>query len=149
MMLRSLRAEELFVNKESIMGFIGGCVLTGAALGIYASGLKAELSAAKKDAEIQKRESQLQQTSSQHKEQSQLEQVSQQRDTCQARFQRATFLYEQPKNIFGTPFGTPERVWAIPADVEPEYGGSKHGLFSHYDPKTQMETVQFPAKTKQ
>jgi hypothetical protein len=137
--------------KQSILGFLLGCVLTGAVLGIYASGLKAELSAAQKDVEIQKKESQLEQNTSQRQdegklqaEQSQLEQVSQQRDTCQAKFQRGTFLYEVPL------LGGPTRAWFLPVDVEPVYMGNaaRNGTFTHYDPKTQVETVQFKAKTK-
>jgi hypothetical protein len=137
--------------KQSILGFLAGCVLTGAALGIYASGLKAQLSVAQKDAEIQKKELQLQQNYSQRQnegklqaEQSQLEQVTQQRDSCQAKFQRGTFLYEVPL------LGGPTRAWFFPVDVEPVYLGTaaRHGTFSHYDLKTQMETVQFEAKTK-
>jgi uncharacterized protein YkwD len=130
--------------KQSVLGFLLGCVITGAVLGIYASGLKAELSAAQKDLEIQKKESQLQQNTSLRQEQSQLAQVSQQRDTCQAKFERGTFLYEVPL------LGGPTRAWFLPVDVEPVYLGTaaRNGTFTHYDPKTQMETVQFTAKTK-
>jgi hypothetical protein len=38
--------------REGIWGFLLGCVLTGGALGIYASGLKAELSAAQVDVNL-------------------------------------------------------------------------------------------------
>jgi hypothetical protein len=134
--------------KQGILGFVLGCVLTGAGLGIYASGLKAELSVAQTEARNQKMYAKTEQKNQEHLEEGKLQQVSEQRDTCQAKFSRATILYVQQKNIFGTPFGDPARSWAIPVDVEPTYIGPQVGLFSHYDPKTQMETVKFAAKTK-
>ena len=135
--------------KQGILGFVLGCVLTGGVLGIYASGLKAELGAAQKEAQIQKAYMQRQQDAIKSDEQAKLqqqsqsqEQVTQQLDACQATFNRATFLYEQGV------FGGPAREWLLPVDFEPVYAGQKRGLYSHYDPKTQTETVKFPAKTK-
>lgn len=112
---------------KAIVGFLLGCVITGAVLGMYANDLKIQL------------------RNAQNQAQSQLKQVSQDRDTCRERFSRTTFLYSYPTNIFGRPTGTPVKVWVIPADLEPEYVGPSEGLFSHYDPKTQVETVKFPA----
>jgi hypothetical protein len=134
--------------KQGILGFVLGCVLTGAGLGIYASGLKAELSIAQTEAQNQKMYANSQQKNEQRLDQGKLQQVSEQRDACQAKFSRATILYVQQKNMFGTPFGDAAKSWAIPVDVEPTYIGPQVGFFSHYDPKTQMETVKFAAKTK-
>jgi hypothetical protein len=128
--------------KQGVLGFLLGCVVVGAVLGIYASGLKAELSAAQKEGQIQQAYTQHGDQAKIQAQQSQLQQMTEQRDACQVKFQRATFLYETPL------LGGPTRLWAIPADIEPVYLGSKHGAFSHYDPKTQMETVQLQAKTK-
>ena len=135
--------------REGIWGFLLGCVLTGGALGIYASGLKAELSAAQVDAQNQKMNAKVEQNGEESQEQTRLHEVTQQRDAmaqqrdaCQGRFQRATFLYQN------TLLGGPIRQWAIPADVEPVYLGAGGGTFTHYDQKTQMETVKFQAKQK-
>lgn len=132
--------------KQGILGFVLGCVLTGAGLGIYASGLKAELSTAQTETQNQKMYANSQQKNEQRLDQGKLQQVSEQRDACQAKFSRATILYVQQKNVFGTPFGDAAKSWAIPVDVEPTYIGPAVGFFSHYDSKTQMETVKFPAK---
>jgi hypothetical protein len=116
-----------------------GLVFKKSIFGRTPSGLKAELSTAQKEAQNQ-------QMYSQHQEQGQLQQMTQQRDACQANFSRATILYVQRKNVFGTPFGDAIKSWAIPVDIEPTYAGPEAGLFSHYDPKTQVETVKFQAK---
>jgi hypothetical protein len=125
--------------EDKIIGFVLGCLLMGLVLGIYAGGLKAELSSAQKEAQNQ-------QMYSQHQDQGQLQQMTQQRDACQSKFSRATILYVQKKNVFGTPFGDAVKSWALPVDIEPIYAGPEVGLFSHYDPKTQVETVKFQAK---
>jgi len=77
-------------------------------------------------------------------------QLTTQHDTCKAKFARATILYERPVNIFGQPIDKRPalRVWAVGADVEPVYVGTGEGFFTHYDPKSQDETVQLPAKKK-
>jgi hypothetical protein len=46
---------------------------------------------------------------------------------------RQTWLYDG--NIIAG------RKWVIPADVEPHYVGNGAAEYSHYDPKTQIETV--------
>jgi hypothetical protein len=106
--------------KEGIIGFALGCFLVGVVLGLYALGLKAELCVG--------------------------QEVTGQRDLCQGKFSRATILYVQKKNISGTPFGDAIKSWAIPVDVQPTYVGPEVGSFSHYDPKTQVETVKSQAK---
>lgn len=111
---------------KAILGFLLGCVITGAVLGMYANDLKNQL------------------RNAQNQAQSQSKQITQDRDSCREKFSRTTFLYTRPM-ILGRPIGTPVKVWVIPADLEPEYMGSGEGLFSHYDPKTQVETVKFQA----
>jgi hypothetical protein len=74
--------------------------------------------------------------------QSSLQQATQARDTCLAKFDRATLLYDVGL------LGGETRVWAIPADVEPLVVGQKRGSYSHFDPKTQTETVHFQAKSR-
>jgi len=53
-------------------------------------------------------------------------------------------------NVFGKPIARKPavKVWLVEADVEPIYIGTGEGFFSHNDPKSQTETVQFPAKKK-
>lgn len=66
--------------------------------------------------------------------------LTNQRDTCTAKFDRSTILYDQGL------FNTETRAWVIPADVEPILAPNKNGSYSHYDPKTQTETVHFKGK---
>jgi hypothetical protein len=108
--------------KEGILGFVLGCFVVGVVLGLYALRLKAELRVA--------------------------QEVTEQRDLCQGKFSRATILYVQKKNTLGTPFGDAIKSWAIPVDVQPAYVGPEVGLFSHYDPKTQVETVKLQASKR-
>ena len=132
--------------KQGILGFVLGCSVIGVVLGFYALDLKAQLHAAQTEAQTQKMYANVEKKNEQHQEQGKLQQVTEQRDVCQAKFSRATILYVQQKNLFGTPFGDAAKSWEIPVDVEPTYIGPQVGLFSHYDPKTQVETVKFPAK---
>jgi hypothetical protein len=74
--------------------------------------------------------------------QSSLQVATQARDACLAKFDRATLLYDVGL------LGGETRVWAIPADVEPLVVGQKRGSYSHFDPKTQTETVHFQAKNQ-
>ena len=67
--------------------------------------------------------------------------IARQRDTCAAKFSRSTILYDQGL------FNTETRAWVIPVDVEPVLAPNKSGSYSHYDPKTQTETVHFRGKT--
>jgi hypothetical protein len=63
--------------------------------------------------------------------------LQKQRDECSAKFSRFTFLYDVGL------FNVEARAWVIPADVEPVLATNKVGTYSHYDPKTQVETVHF------
>ncbi len=74
--------------------------------------------------------------------QSNLQGVTKERDTCNAKFTRATVLYDVGL------FNNETRAWVIPADVEPVLAPNKNGRYSHYDPKTQIETVHFKGKTQ-
>jgi hypothetical protein len=58
-----------------------------------------------------------------------------------AKFQRSTFLYG------GILFQS--RQWMIPADVDPVYVGHEaQADYTHFDPKTQTETVHLKPKTQ-
>jgi hypothetical protein len=63
--------------------------------------------------------------------------ATQERDACQARFDRQTILYD---NSIIT---EPGRIWIIPADVEPIAVGDHAVSYTYYDPKTKRETVHF------
>ncbi len=71
-----------------------------------------------------------------------IQSLTQERDSCDSKFSRATILYDTGL------FGVETKAWVIPADVEPMVVGQKRGTFSHYDPKTQTETVHFQPKTQ-
>ncbi len=113
---------------KPVLGFLAGCILTAMVFFLYISDLKSRFG------------------NSANHGQFELKRVTEQRDACQAKFNRSTVRYIQKKNIFGTPFGEPEKAWVVPADVDPKYIGSEVGLFTHYDPSNQMETVKFQAK---
>jgi hypothetical protein len=69
--------------------------------------------------------------------------LTKQRDTCNAKFDRFTVLYDVGL------FNVETKAWAIPADIEPVLATGKNGSYSHYDPKTQTETVHFKGKAAQ
>jgi len=70
-----------------------------------------------------------------------LQTATQERDQCNARFDRQTILYDNSIVV------DPSRVWIIPADVEPIAVGDHPVTYTHYDPKTKRETVHFhPAR---
>jgi hypothetical protein len=73
---------------------------------------------------------------------SQQAELIKERDTCTARFERATILYDVGL------FNNETRAWVIPADVEPVLAPNKNGSYSHYDPKTKIETVHFKRKAQ-
>jgi hypothetical protein len=75
--------------------------------------------------------------------QSQQADLTKQRDTCNAKFERFTVLYDVGL------FNIETKAWAIPADIEPVMVTGKNGTYSHYDPKTQIETVHFRGKAAQ
>jgi len=63
--------------------------------------------------------------------------TTQERDACKAKFDRQTILYDNSIVI------EPDRIWIIPADVEPIAAGDHSVTYTHYDPKTKRETVHF------
>ena len=63
-------------------------------------------------------------------------------NTCNAKFARATVLYD-----IGV-LGGQTRAWVIPADIDPIAVGAKRGSYTHYDPKTQTETIQMQPKSQ-
>jgi len=68
--------------------------------------------------------------------------LTQAKETCEAKFQRATILYD------GILFQG--RRWIIPADVEPIYlGQGTQADYTHLDPKTQTETIHMKPKLQQ
>jgi len=68
-----------------------------------------------------------------------LNEVTGERDSCTAKFQRSTILYDGVLNV--------DRGWLIPADVEPKLIGNRpNASYTHYDPKTQTETVRLNAQ---
>ena len=69
--------------------------------------------------------------------------IVRQRDTCNAKFERITVLYDVGL------FNNETRAWVIPTDVEPVPATGKIGTYAHYDPKTQIETVHFKGKPAQ
>jgi hypothetical protein len=75
--------------------------------------------------------------------QANLQRVTKERDACNAKFDRATILYDVGL------FNNETRAWVIPADVEPVLATNKMGTYAHYDPKTQTETLHFKGKAAQ
>jgi len=69
-----------------------------------------------------------------------LDAAGQERDTCKARFNRQTMLYDNRIAV------DPEKIWIIPADVEPIVVGDHDVTYTHYDPNTKSETVRFHPK---
>jgi hypothetical protein len=124
------------IGSSRVFWFVCGCIITAVVLGMYTVTLSRQLHAAQNTSQ-QNMQQQMRTVSAQ------LAEASQQRDACQDKFSRKTVLYE-PSVILGVP----EREWVIPADVQPEYVGTSRrgGQFSHYDPKTQVETVRFQAQ---
>jgi hypothetical protein len=66
-----------------------------------------------------------------------LQTASQERDLCKAKFDRQTILYDNSIIV------DPEKIWIIPADVEPVVVGDHVVSYTHYDPKSNRETVHF------
>ena len=69
-----------------------------------------------------------------------LQSATQERDACQAKFDRQTILYDNSIVV------SPEKVWVIPADVEPIAIGDRSVSYTHLDPRTKRETVRFQPK---
>src|SRR5260370_7485072 len=119
-----------------VLAFVWGAVLSAVLCLFYVNDLKTQL----QNAQAQ---TQQQQTAQRSNDQGKLQHVQGLLDSCQGKFSKATFLYEQPTNLFGAPFGEPARVWAIPVDVEPAYTRTNHATSTHYNPNTQTPTVNF------
>jgi len=66
-----------------------------------------------------------------------LQSATQERDACQAKFDRQTILYDNSIVV------SPEKVWVIHADVEPVVIGDHSVSYTHLVPKTKRETVHF------
>ena len=66
-----------------------------------------------------------------------LQTATQERDQCKAKFDRQTILYDNSILI------APEKIWIIPADVEPIAVRGHSVTYTHLDPKTKRETVHF------
>ena len=66
-----------------------------------------------------------------------LQTATQERDECKAKFDRQTILYDNRIVV------DPDKIWIIPADVEPITVGDHSVTYTHYDPKTKRETVHF------
>ncbi len=69
-----------------------------------------------------------------------LQTATQERDQCKAKFDRQTILYDNSILI------QPEKIWIIPADVEPIAVGDHSVSYTHLDPQTKRETVHFHPK---
>jgi len=66
-----------------------------------------------------------------------LQAATQERDQCNAKFDRQTILYDNSILI------DPAKIWIIPAEVEPIAVGDHSVTYTHYDPNTKRETVHF------
>jgi hypothetical protein len=66
-----------------------------------------------------------------------LQTATQERDQCKAKFDRQTILYDNSIVV------APDKIWIIPADVEPIAVGDHSVTYTHYDLKTKRETVHF------
>jgi len=121
--------------------FAAGCLVTTLIFGLFvippvrrAAAESARKAAQQKfSAELAKNpvEAQLQSTKAA------LQTATQERDQCKAKFDRQTILYD---NTFPS---APDKIWVIPADVEPIAVGDHPVTYTHYDSKTKRETVRF------
>ncbi len=69
-----------------------------------------------------------------------LQTAGQERDACNAKFDRQTILYDNSIAV------DPQKIWIIPADVEPIVVGEHEVTYTHFDPKAKRETVRFHPK---
>jgi hypothetical protein len=69
-----------------------------------------------------------------------LQTAAQERDACKTQFDRQTILYDNSIAV------DPEKIWIIPAYVEPIVVGDHAVTYTHYDPKARRETVRFYPK---
>lgn len=63
--------------------------------------------------------------------------ATQEGDKCKVKFDRQTILYDNSILI------NPDKIWIIPADIEPIAVGDHSVTYTHYDLKTKRETVHF------
>ncbi|MGB6876881.1 MAG: hypothetical protein WBD87_12710 [Candidatus Acidiferrales bacterium] len=123
------------IGSSRVFWFICGCVLSAVVFGVYSFTFYQHVHAAQ-NTNQQGIQQQMQNISAQ------LTEADQERDACRAKFSRETVLYD-PSEVFGIR----EKTWIIPADITPQYVGARRGAqVSHYDPKTQDETVKQPAQ---
>ena len=66
-----------------------------------------------------------------------LQTATQERDECKTKFDRQTILYDNSIVV------DPDKIWIIPADVEPIAVSDRRVTYTHYDPKTKRETAHF------
>jgi len=69
-----------------------------------------------------------------------LQTAAQERDVCKTKFDRQTILYDNSIAV------DPQKIWIIPADVEPIVIGEHDVTYTHYDPKEKRETTRFHPK---
>jgi hypothetical protein len=127
--------------QKYVLWFAAGCVVTILIFYMFlipmakhAAAASAEKAAQEKfSAELAKNpvEAQLESTKAA------LQTTSQERDECKAKFDRQTILYDNSIVV------DPEKIWIIPADVEPIVVGDHRVTYTYYDPKTKRETVHF------
>jgi hypothetical protein len=132
-------------SRSPLFWFICGCVLSAVVFGVYTLTFYQHVHAAQNtnqqgmQQQMQSMQQQMQNVSAQ------LTEANQERDACRAKFSRETILYD-PSEVLRIP----ERTWIIPADITPHYVGSgrkaQYAQFSHFDPKTQDETVRQAAQ---
>jgi hypothetical protein len=129
-------------SRSNILWFLSGLIISALIFGVYTCTLNQRVHAAQisnqqgVQQQLQSMQQQMQGVSAQ------LTQANQDRDACRAKFSRETVLYD-PSEVFGIR----EKTWIIPADITPQYVGARRGAqVSHYDPKTQDETVRQPAQ---
>jgi len=124
-----------------VLWFAAGCVMTSLMFYMFllpsakrAAARSAEKAAQQKfSAELAKNPVEAQLTSAN----AALQSATQERDQCKAKFDRQTILYDNSIAV------QPERIWIVPADVEPTVVGEHSVTYTHYDPKTKSETVRF------
>jgi hypothetical protein len=126
---------------RSVLWFVGGILCAGIAFFVYVNAQRDNASRTQTNASEAQQRTIVDQQRTISQLQGQLQQTGEQKDACTAKFQRATILYDE--GLLGS-----SRAWFIPADVEPRLAPNKRGSFSHYDPKTQTETVKFQPKAE-
>jgi hypothetical protein len=127
--------------QKHALWFAAGCLVTTLMFGLFvipsvkraAAGSARKAAQQKFSAELAKNplEAQLNNTKAA------LQTATQERDECKAKFDRQTILYD---NSIIT---EPDKIWIIPADVEPIAVGDHAVTYTYYDPKTKRETVHF------